>query len=80
MKFAIRRQWEQQQEGGGGDQTQPAIPTPTPPPSANNAASLAVEQATYRQALRRKTIQSTITPGSGGGANGGWTPPAGAPK
>ena len=51
--------------GGGGSPALPAVPNPTPPPTANNAASLAVEQATYRQQLRRKSIGSTNTAGAG---------------
>ena len=69
-----RKQVEQQQQGGGGGQAQqPTVPTPTAPASPNNAASLAVEQATFRQQLRRKSINSTIT-----GAGGGYVPPAGS--
>lgn len=63
-----RKQWEQQQHfGGGGSVATPAVPNPTPPPTANNAASLAVEQAQYRQQLRRKNIASTIYAGATGG-------------
>jgi hypothetical protein len=58
--------------GGGGQPASPVVPTPTAPASPNNSASLAVEQATFRQQLRRKSINSTIT-----GAGGGYTPPAG---
>ncbi len=58
----------------------PAVPNATPPPSANNAASLAVEQATYRQQLRRKSISSTIFAGAnapvGSGGMSGTQPPA----
>ena len=57
----------------------PAVPNATPPPSANNAASLAVEQATYRQQLRRKSISGTIFAGANalGGSSGmsGTQPP-----
>ena len=62
--------------GGDGGAVDPTIPTATPPPTANNAASLAVEQATFRQQLRRKSISSTITPGGGAGA---YTAPNAAP-
>ena len=48
--------------GGSPSVSQPAVPTPTAPATPNNAASLAVEQATYRQQLRRKSIATTITP------------------
>ena len=51
---------------GGGSPASPVVPSATPPPTANNAASLAVEQATYRQQLRRKNISSTIYAGAGG--------------
>ena len=62
----------QQQQGGGGTPASPTIPSPTPPPTANNAASLAVEQATFRQQLRRKNIGSTnLAPA------GAYQPPAG---
>jgi hypothetical protein len=57
---------------GGGSPSEPTIPAPTAPPTANNAASLAVEQATFRQQLRRKSILSTNT-----NAGPGYTPPAG---
>ena len=64
---------------GGDAPAQPVVPSATPPPSANNAASLAVEQATYRQQLRRKSISSTITAGANpvgpaGGMTGVQTP------
>jgi hypothetical protein len=51
--------------GGGGAPAQPAVPNATPPPTANNAASLAVEQATLRQQLRRKSIADTMKAGAG---------------
>lgn len=59
-----RHQLEQQQRGGG-NQSEPVVPSATPPPGTNNAASLAVEQATYRQNLRRKNMSSTIYAGAG---------------
>lgn len=46
---------------------EPATPTAAAPPSSNNAATLSVEQATYRQQLRRKGISSTIMAGANGG-------------
>ena len=73
MFFNLMFQPLQQQQGGGGQAQQPTVPTPTAPASPNNAASLAVEQATFRQQLRRKSINSTIT-----GAGGGYVPPAGS--
>ena len=62
---------------GGGSPASPVVPSATPPPSANNAASLAVEQATYRQQLRRKSISSTIFAGANptAGMTGTPTPP-----
>ena len=42
----------------------PQAPTPTPPVTPNNAASIAVEQATYRQQLRRKGIGQTTYAGA----------------
>ena len=62
--------------GGSPSVSQPAVPTPTAPATPNNAASLAVEQATYRQQLRRKSIANTITPQGGAG---GFTMPGPAP-
>ena len=59
---------------GGGSPASPVVPSATPPPTANNAASLAVEQATYRQQLRRKNISSTIYAGAGG-----WSPSPSSP-
>ncbi len=59
---------------GGSPAATPTPPNATPPPTANNAASLAVEQATFRQQLRRKSIQNTMTPGGG---FGGYQPPSG---
>ena len=53
---------------GGGPM--PPIPNASPPPTANNAASLAAEQALRRQELNRHTLQSTIHAGMGG-----WSPP-----
>ena len=50
---------------GGGGGTAPTVPNATPPVSPNNSASLAVEQATFRQQLRRKSIQNTMTPQGG---------------
>lgn len=74
MEMEMRRpQLEQRNMGGGGQQQSPVIPTPTAPPTANNAASLAVEQATFRQQLRRKSMLSTQT-----GAGLGYTPPPGS--
>lgn len=55
--------------GGGGPTV---IPNASPAPSANNAASLYAEQNTRRQALLRRTIQSTIHAGIGS-----WFPTAG---
>jgi hypothetical protein len=75
-----RNQLLQQQQGGGGSPAQPVVPSATPPPGTNNAASLAVEQATFRQNLRRKNMSSTIYAGAGGyqpgaGATTPMTPP-----
>ena len=39
---------------GGGTPSEPAVPSPTPPPTANNAASLAVEQATKTAVAQSK--------------------------
>ena len=50
--------------GGQPSQQVPAAPTPTPPVTPNNAASIAVEQATYRQQLRRKGIGQTTYAGA----------------
>jgi hypothetical protein len=55
---------------GGKTPTVPEAPIPTPPVTANNAASVAVEQATYRQQLRRKGIGQTVFAGSKGGYGG----------
>ena len=72
---------------GGSSPTVPAAPTPTPPVAQDNAASIAVEQATYRQQLRRKGIGQTVFAGSKGGYGGtgglqgyaaGMTPPGGS--
>ena len=69
---------------GGSTPQVPTAPTPTPPVTPNNAASVAVEQATYRQQLRRKGIGQTVFAGSKGGYGGtgglqgyaaGMTPP-----
>ena len=49
---------------GGSSPTVPTAPTPTPPVTPNNAASVAVEQATYRQQLRRKGIGQTTFAGA----------------
>ena len=49
---------------GGSTPTVPDAPTPTPPVTQNNAASVAVEQATYRQQLRRKGIGQTTFAGA----------------
>ena len=57
---------------GGGAPAAPTVPNPTPPVTPNNQASLAVEQATFRQQLRRKSLQSTNT-----NAGGAYVPPAG---
>jgi len=51
---------------GGSSPSVPMAPTPTPPVTQNNAASIAVEQATYRQQLRRKGIGQTVFAGSKG--------------
>ncbi len=59
----LQRNWF----GGSSQPAQPAVPTASAPPSSTNAASLAVEQATYRQSLRRKGISSTIYAGANGG-------------
>ena len=75
-----RKQVEQQQQGGGDSQTQPVVPTATPPPGTSNSASLAVEQATYRQNLRRKNMASTIYAGAGPYAPAAGTSPATPPK
>jgi hypothetical protein len=49
---------------GGSTPQVPEAPTPTPPVTANNAASMAVEQSTYRQQLRRKGIGQTTYAGA----------------
>ena len=49
---------------GGSTPQVPQAPTPTPPVTPNNAASIAVEQATYRQQLRRKGIGQTTYAGA----------------
>ena len=49
---------------GGSTPQVPTAPTPTPPVTPNNAASVAVEQATYRQQLRRKGIGQTTFAGA----------------
>ena len=49
---------------GGSTPTVPDAPIPTPPVTQNNAASVAVEQATYRQQLRRKGIGQTTFAGA----------------
>jgi hypothetical protein len=71
---------------GGGGGTAPTVPNATPPPTANNSASLAVEQATFRQQLRRKSILNTVTPQGGaapyipGAGSAPLSPGAGSPK
>jgi hypothetical protein len=50
--------------GGSSTPQVPQAPTPTPPVTPNNAASIAVEQATYRQQLRRKGIGQTTYAGA----------------
>ena len=74
--------------GGSSTPQVPAAPTPTPPVTPNNAASIAVEQATYRQQLRRKGIGQTVFAGSKGswsnaaglqGYSAGMVPPGAAP-
>jgi hypothetical protein len=50
--------------GGSSTPQVPTAPTPTPPVTPNNAASIAVEQATYRQQLRRKGIGQTTFAGA----------------
>lgn len=47
-----------------GTPSLPAIPAPTPPVTANNSASLEVQQAEYRQQLRRKSLNQTIYAGA----------------
>ena len=49
---------------GGSTPQVPTAPTPTPPVTPNNASSVAVEQAAYRQQLRRKGIGQTTFAGA----------------
>lgn len=54
-----------------------ALPSPAvaaPPVTANNAAALSVQQAEYRQQLRRKSLNQTIY----AGATGGYKPAGGS--
>ena len=55
---------------GGGPSVQP--PSPTPSPAANNRASLYAQQQVRRQALLRRTLQSTVHAGIGS-----WYPAVG---
>jgi hypothetical protein len=66
--------WAKRYFGGGG--ALPAPPEAAPPVQANNSASLSVQQAEYRQQLRRKSLNQTIYAGATGGYGGaGGTSP-----
>ncbi len=61
-------------DAASGPSTQPApIPGPTPPITPANAAVINIQQATRREALRKKGISSTVY----AGATGGWFPSVG---